>query len=247
MEEFLAMPGHIRPPRLNIDKNTKTGELFQIFKEYILDADITTPEGYKLKAKEGHFYSFCCGKKNGRKGHVAKAENSAQALRMVKNSEISQDDIEEFQLARIRDIRTYVNVLTDPDFSYQIGEKIVYGKKFDDIADSQGYTSVVLKISDNEVVPVHSGIERLTKTRLQGKDIKWYRKNVAGAPSDISGDTPTGETSGEQSRGYRNIAQNDGKSSRQSVNPEEALRQSELEGRQVLNAHGSRRWSISAV
>ena len=94
LEEFLTMPGHIRPPRLNIDKNTKTGELFQIFKEYILDADITTPEGYKLKAKEGHFYSFCCGKKNGRKGHIAKAENSAQALRMVKNSEISQDDIE---------------------------------------------------------------------------------------------------------------------------------------------------------
>ena len=90
--------------------------------------DIITPEGYQLKAKEGHFYSFCCGKTDKSKGFIAEAANAEQALQMVKNSQVKQSDMAGFQLNRIRNIKTYIDVMTDPDFSYRVGDKIVYGK-----------------------------------------------------------------------------------------------------------------------
>ncbi len=73
--------------------------------------NIITPEGYKLKAKEGHFYSFCCGKTDKSKGFIAKASNAEEALRMVKNSEVKQNEMAGFQLDRIRNIKTYLDEL----------------------------------------------------------------------------------------------------------------------------------------
>ena len=213
VKEFLEMPGHTRPPRLNLTKQTPTAELFRVFKEHILDADITTPEGYRLVANEGHFYSFCCGKKDGvSKGFIARAKDAQEALRMVKESSISSSEMSGFEIDRLRNIKTYVDVMTDPDFSFREGDKITYGKKYDDIEDANGYTSVVLNLKGNELRPVHSGIERLTKDRLEGQNIKWYVKRTTGDPSEIPG-SPTGETSEEQSGGYPNIPPSGEKSS----------------------------------
>ena len=58
---------------------------------------------------------------------IEEAISAADAIRMVKDSEIKQNEMSGFQLDRIRNIRTYIDVMTDPDFSYREGDKIIYG------------------------------------------------------------------------------------------------------------------------
>lgn len=240
IKEFLEMPGHLRPERLDINENTSTGELFNIFKKYILDRDdIITPEGYKLKAKEGHFFSFCCGSKDGKKGFIDKASNAQEALHMVKNSEIEQEEMSGFELDRIRNIKTYIDVLTDPDFSYREEDKIVYGKKYNDITNSnvkenvKGYTSVVLNFNGNQIVPVHSGIETLNEKRLGKYDIKWYALE-SGTTSDSA--STTGSIVSEEQLPDRfddNISQNPENASSTDKNGPSAAPGGAMEGKRT--------------
>lgn len=190
IRDFLEMPGHIRPERVAVSSNTPMSELFDIFKEYILEGHIETPEGYVLRAKEGHFYSFCCGKKDGTsKGFIKRARNAEEALLMVKNNEVSQSELSGFQLDRIRNIRTYIDVMTDPDFSYRDGDKILYGKKYDDVKKANGFTSVVLDLQDNTLSPVHSGFSEFTEANLGKFDIKWYTEMDSRTPLESTGTT----------------------------------------------------------
>ena len=182
LDDFLNMTGHTRPPRLNFDN---TGEMFDAFKKHIIDANIVTPEGYRLVAKPGHFFVFCCGKKdNTHKGFIKRASSAKNALEMVKNSLIKPEEMSGFEMDRIRNIQTFVDVLTDPDFSYRHNNKIIYGKKYDDISNANGYTSVVLNISDNIISPIHSGIEKFNRQRLEKENITWYANLESDIPLD---------------------------------------------------------------
>ena len=105
---------------------------------------------------------------------IEEATSAEDAIRLVKNSEIKQNEMNGFEIDRIRNIKTYIDVITDPDFSYREGNKIIYGKKYDDIKNANGFTSVVLDFTDNIISPIHSGFEAFNKARLENKDIKWY-------------------------------------------------------------------------
>ena len=207
VDEFLTMPGHIRPPRLEF---ANTSEMFDAFKKYILDKNIVTPEGYILKANEGHFFSFCCGKKQGKpKGFIDKAADAAEALRMVKNNQIRPEEMSGFELDRIRNIQTYVDVMTDPDFSYRDGNKIVYGKKYDDVKNANGFTAVALDLHDNNLAPIHSGFSVFTEERLEKYDIKWYTELSFDTSLDSADTTESIASRGQLSDRFdNNISQN---------------------------------------
>ena len=188
--EFLAMPGHRRPPRVNF---ADTAALYRYFEEHFVNGHITTPEGFHLEVRPGHFYSFIAGKRNGKsKGFIARASSADEALRMIREGAVSFEEISGLESDRMRNLPTYTDVLTDPDFSYRDGDKITYGKKYDDLHDADGFLAVTLQIDGELLHPVSFHPRKFSEV-LKGKNLKWYVGTGAVEPG--SAPLPKGKSS----------------------------------------------------
>ena len=149
-----------------------------------------------------------------------------------------------FQLDRIRNIRTYIDVMTDTDFSYRDrnkdgdkdGDKIIYGKKYDDIKKANGFTSVALDLHDNTLAPVHSGFDLFTEEDLGKHDIKWYVKMDLDTSLDSAGTTGS-IVSREQLPDRFGVVDKDGK--KKNITWDEYQTEKRLMPLYLATAHGS--------
>ena len=115
------------PPKVEF---SSVKELYDIYKKNYLGQTITTPDGYSMTFKPGHFFRLVCHNDGStRKGLISKANSSKEAIRMIENGEINPSDISGFQDIRAKSILIFKEILQYPDFYFYENKTLPNGNQ----------------------------------------------------------------------------------------------------------------------
>ena len=172
VEDFRQMEAHERPEKVHFDS---VKDLYHIYEQEYLGQTIRAVSGHNLTFKPGHFFRLIAGTPEGmRKGWIAKAKDTADAIAKIKAGKIDFSDIAGYQDFRAKNIKLFRDVVTNADFWYEENGKITYGKKYAGIKKADGFISVTLDLGNNELGILSFYPHRFTQSFLEGKKIHWH-------------------------------------------------------------------------
>lgn len=103
-------------PAARLD-GTKPGEAFAAFEREVVGKTLTLPTGQSITVRPVDFFRFCCQtpKDGQRKGFVAKAAGSAEALTMLREGKLAPEDIAGYQPDRAAQLLVIPDLISNPD------------------------------------------------------------------------------------------------------------------------------------
>ena len=191
------------PPKVDF---SSVKELYDIYKKNYLGQTITTPDGYSMTFKPGHFFRLICNGSNGKKGMLTKATSAKESIEMIEDGKIDFSDINGYENYRAMSILRLKEILTNPDFYYLTKEnginKITYGRKYDGIHKKDGFIAVTIDINNSNIGILSFHPRKFNEKILNNSSLVWNK-----LPNSTDNKSPVGETVEKQSNRSNNILQ----------------------------------------